>query len=77
MRTLKKWVLPARAEATTRSTATVLETSIAPQMTAVKGTTGQSALGEEKETMQSFSTIILTWRGITVLPILWIHYLIE
>ena len=42
-------VLPVRAEAATRSTATVLETPIAPRMTAVKGTTGQSALGEEKE----------------------------
>ena len=47
----EKWALPARAEAATRSTATVLETSIAPRMTALKGTTGQSALGEEKETI--------------------------
>ena len=47
----EKWALPARAEAATRSTATVLETPIAPRMIALKGTIYRSIciVGRERD----------------------------
>ena len=54
----ESWVLPARAEATSRSTATVLGTSIAPRVTALKSTViAQSALWEEKDMFCSASLV--------------------
>ena len=46
----ESWALPARVETTSRSTATVLGTSIAPQMNVLEGSTDQStSWGVEKD----------------------------
>ena len=55
MLSTESWVLPARAEATSRSTA---GTCIAPQMNALKSTIlAQSALWEEKDMFCSASLV--------------------